>query len=232
MELRADPVRRRNGVAVALCLVSSVCLGLIVQAGEDNGLQPPAPKISIAELPLRGLSEAPVTIVAFLDYQCPQSLLYYREIWPKIDEEYVQTGRVRYVVKNFPDLNHSNQGLKVHEAAACAADQGKFWEMHTLLFGNQSTLAPEDLVAHAGTLGLDVDLFRYCLTSSTHAERISRDIEEGRRGGITVTPVFVIGPTDPGESSIRVRQVIAGRQPYAAFEKAIHSILEIAESDP
>ena len=192
---------------------------------------PPATEISIAGLAARGQPDAPVTIVVFADYQNPQCARYYQEIHPRIDEDFVQPGTVRYVFKNLPDKTAHPQAFKAHEAAACAGDQGRYWEMHDLLFANQSELATDDLFAYARTLGLDLDLFRYCLTSGANTGVIRRDVDEGQKGGVPLTPVFAIGLTEPGAESIKVMRVVAGVQPYLVFEDGIRAVLAAANHD-
>lgn len=193
--------------------------------------QPPATDVSISGLASSGSPSAPVTMVVFADYQSQMSASYVVDTHPQVDQTYVRSGTVRYVFKNFPDLTAHPRAMKAHEAAACAGDQGRYWEMHDLLFADQSANAPDQFVAYAGDLELDTDLFRYCLSSGTHAATIHRDVEEGTRGGVTLTPVFVLGLTQPGVESIEVMEVVIGVQPFAAFEKAIEAVLEAAATN-
>jgi protein-disulfide isomerase len=192
---------------------------------------PPATEISIAGLAARGQPNAPVTMVAFSDYQSPQCAQFHRETYPRIDEEYVQLGTVRYVFKNFPDKTSHALAHKAHEAAACAGDQRKYWEMHDLLFADQTALAPEDLLVHARTLGLDTDVFRYCLTSGAYDGLIRRDVDEGKKGGVPHMPVFAVGLTEPGPRPMKVMRVVVGSQPYAVFQDAIEAVLSTAGDD-
>jgi protein-disulfide isomerase len=191
----------------------------------------PATEISIAGLGARGQPDAPVTVVVFADYQDAQCARFFQETYPRIDESFVRPGAVLYVFKNFPDKTAHPQAFKAHEAAACAGDQGKYWEMHDLLLSDQSALDADDLLGHAKSLELDADLFRYCLTSGAHAATIRRDVDEGKKGGVTLTPVFAIGLTEPGAESIKVLRVVAGIQPYPVFEDAIGAVLAAANFD-
>lgn len=195
-----------------------------------SGPGSPAVQISIAGLGALGTPDAPVTIVEFADYENEHCGRFHRETFPRIDKEFVQPGRVRYLVKHFPDLSSHPQAQKAHEAAACAGDQGMYWEMHDLLFANQSAHTSDDLIAYAQTLQLDLDLYRYCLTSGARAGLIRRDIEEAQKGGVPVTPVFAIGLTRPGAQTMGVMRVIAGPQPFAVFEDAIGAVLASANS--
>ena len=165
----------------------------------------------------------------FSDYQCQPCAQYFTDTYPEIDLEYIQTGKARYVFKNFPMETVHPEAFKAHEAAACAGDQGKFWEMNDLLFTNHDALAPKQLVTYAKELGLDSELFSKCLESDKHAAMIRSDIEEGIRGGVRGTPVFAIGFTEPGASSLKVVRVLAGVQPYDLFKEAIEAVLARAK---
>ena len=105
--------------------------------------------------PSRGKADARVTIVEFTDYQCPFCSRYVRETYPQLDKEYVQTGKVKYVLRDLPLEAIHPLAMKAAEAAHCAGEQGKYWEMHDRLFANQTELARTDLAKHAQALGLD-----------------------------------------------------------------------------
>lgn len=198
---------------------------------QASGAAGPAVEISIASLAARGSSDAPVTIVEFADYQNPDCARFHRETFPRIEEKYLRTGLVRFVFKNLPDETAHPRSFKAHEAAACAGDQGRYWEMHNLLLADQAAVAPEQLIAHAETLGLDQDLFRYCLTSGAHAATIRRDVDEGKTGGVMLTPVFALGLSEPGGQVLKVRRVVIGSQPVPVFEDAIEAVLSTAGGD-
>jgi len=128
------------------------------------------------------------------------------------------------VVRDFPLPMH-RQAFKAAEAARCAADQGKFWEMHAQLFHNQGALEVEALTRYAEALGLDLPKFQQCLQEGRHAEAIRRDLEEGRRAGVRGTPTFFLGFLESEGTRVKVQKVIVGAQPYTAFKEAIESLL-------
>lgn len=225
-ELRAENAALKQEVAELRSALNN-----LLNPPEPAADQPPTARISIAGLASRGQPNAPVTMVVFSDYQSQLSARYLLDTHPQIVESFVQPGTVRYVFKNFPVLTAHPQALKAHEAGACAGDQGRYWEMHDLLFANQSALAMNDFIEYARSLELDSDLFRYCLTSNAHAATIRRDVDEGRKGGVTLTPVFAIGLTEPNAESMEVMEVVIGVQPYATFEEAIEAVLEAAKID-
>jgi len=136
----------------------------------------------------------------------------------------VKAGKLRYIVRDFPLEAIHPQAFKASEGARCAGDQGKYWEMHILLFSNQQALGAADLPKHAGTLGLDLGKFQDCLDKGTHAVEVRRDLADGQKAGVRGTPTFFLGVIED-DSKIRVVQVITGAQPLAAFKAAIDAAL-------
>jgi protein-disulfide isomerase len=125
---------------------------------------------------------------------------------------------------DFPLESIHPQAFKAHEAAHCAGDQQKYWEMHHRLFANQRALGVDDLHGHARALGLDAPGFRQCLGGGKHAPRVRRDLETGQRLRVTGTPTFFLGWAEPGNQVRLVRRIV-GAQPYAAFKDAIDALL-------
>ena len=144
---------------------------------------------------------------------------------PQIEKEYIATGKLKYVVRDFPLEAIHKDAFKAAEAAHCAGDQGQYWEMHTRLFANQRALGPKDLPQHAQAQGLDVPKFQQCLDSGKYAARIRKDLEDGQKAGITGTPGFLFGLTEPNDPKVKVLRVLKGAQPYASFKDTIDSLL-------
>jgi protein-disulfide isomerase len=116
------------------------------------------------------------------------------------------------------------QAFKAAEATHCAGDQGMYWEMHDRLFENQRALEPWS--GHAEALGLDVSAFDSCMDAATHAAAIRRDMTEAGKAGVTGTPSFVLGLSDPSDPSrVRGLAFIRGAQPFATFKAQIDSAL-------
>ena len=112
----------------------------------------PAPlpaTIGIGSAPVIGRADARLTIVEFSDFECPFCGRFNRDTFPQLKSEYIDTGKVRYVFRNFPLERIHPRAMKSAEAGACAHLQGKFWPMHDRLFANQQALTEPDLVAHA-----------------------------------------------------------------------------------
>lgn len=175
--------------------------------------------LDLAKRPSRGEGTAKLTLVEFLDYQCPYCGRFTRETLPQIDKEYIQTGKVRYVVMNLPLEGIHKSAFKASEAAACAGEQGKFWEMHDRLFANQQTL--DQWKSHAEAVALDVNKFEDCLDSGRQAAHVRSDMAEAQKAGFTGTPGFFLAFTDPKSTTIKTVTRLVGAQPYAAFKAAI-----------
>ena len=146
---------------------------------------------------------------------------------PQIEKEYIKTGKVKYVARDFPLEAIHKDAFKAAEAAHCAGDQGHYWEMHTRLFANQRALGLKDLPQHAQAQGLDVPKFQRCLESGKYAARIRKDLEDGQKAGVTGTPGFFLGVTVPNDPTVKVIRVLKGAQPYTSFKEAIDSLLSL-----
>ncbi len=185
---------------------------------------PPDVVVAFDALYSRGNKKAPVVLVEFSDYQCPFCARHVRETVPQIEKEYVQTGKLRYAFRNFPLERLHPQAFKAAEASLCAAEQGKFWEMHDQLFAHQQALGVEDLHRHAQTLRLNVTRFRQCLESGRYADKVRHDLSDGQKVGIRGTPYFVIGYPD-GTDRVKAAKIISGAYPFQSFKEAIDSLL-------
>jgi protein-disulfide isomerase len=137
----------------------------------------------------RGPDDAPVTLVAYGDYECP----YTRRAQREIDDILVLRGdRLRYVYRHFPLSKIHPHAAKAAEAAEAAAAQGRFWEYHTVLFPRQRALEVADLVRYAGELGLDTDRFEREVQADSHAQRIREDVRSGAGSGVQGTPTLFV----------------------------------------
>jgi protein-disulfide isomerase len=138
---------------------------------------------------IQGPAEAAVTLVEYGDYECP----YCGAAYPIIKEVQARMGeRLRFVFRNFPISTSHAHAEQAAEAAEAAAAQGRFWQMHDLLYENQQRLGDEDLRAYAEQLGLEVGPFDQELSEHVHAERVREDFMSGVRSGVNGTPTFYI----------------------------------------
>jgi len=180
-------------------------------------------RASLADAPALGRPDAPVTLVEFSDYQCPFCGRFFSATLSTLKRDYIDAGKVRYVFRDYPLDQIHPQARKAAEAAHCAGDQGKYWEMHDRLFQNQKALTPPQLSEHARTLGLDGAAFDTCLTSGKHAGRVQKGLEDGLAAGVQGTPGFVIARTKPGDSVEGTP--IRGAQPVEVFRRLIDQLL-------
>jgi protein-disulfide isomerase len=138
---------------------------------------------------VQGPAKAPVTLLEYGDYECP----YCGEAYPVVKALQERLGdQVRFVFRNFPLAEAHPHAEHAAEAAEAAGAQGKFWEMHDLLYENQDALEDEDLVRYARALHLDVPRFVKEMKESVHIERVREDFRSGVRSGVNGTPTFFI----------------------------------------
>ena len=154
----------------------------------------------------RGPADAPVTIVEFSDFECPYCGAAHDTV-EQVMSAYA--GKVRLVYRQFP-LSFHPHAAKAAEASLCAADQGKFWEYHDVLFKNQKKLEPTDLKAHATEVGLDAQKFGQCLDSGDKKKAVDTDQQAGLAAGVGGTPAFFINGI-----------FLNGAQPIDEFKKVI-----------
>jgi protein-disulfide isomerase len=187
--------------------------------------QPQEAPISIANAPSRGRSDAKVTMIEFSDFQCPYCGRHYRETMPQIEREYINTGKVRYVFRDFPIDSLHPQSEKGHEAANCANDQGKYWEMWNTLFTKPKPMAHDDLVAHAKSIGLDMPRFTQCLDSGKYTAKVNASVQDAVNLGANGTPIIFFGITEPGSDTVKAVRVLRGAYPYDRFKSTIDALL-------
>ena len=196
-----------------------------VRQSAARSAEPQNVVLSVDGAPALGNGDAKVTLIEFSDYQCPFCGRHVSQTLPRLMTEYVKTGKVKYVLRDFPLQAIHPLAFKAAEAARCAGDQGKYWEMHDRLFANQQALGPEDLPRHAEAVGLDMARFRECLEKEVHAAKIRQDLSDGEKTGVRGTPAFFLGLTDPNGSHVKALRSVTGAQPYATFKAAIDSLL-------
>lgn len=138
---------------------------------------------------IQGPIDAPIKLLEYGDYECP----FCGEAYPIIKAVQKRLGdRLCFAFRNFPLNNSHPRAEHAAEAAEAAAAQGKFWEMHDLLFENQEALDDEDIAGYAQTLGLDVTRLMNEIQSGTHTPRVREDFRSGARGGVNGTPALFI----------------------------------------
>ena len=182
------------------------------------------PVIDVTGAPALGAEEAVVTLIEFSDYECPFCIRHFTTTMPEIARELIDRGQLRYVFRDFPIVSIHPGSPKAHEAARCANDQGKFWQLHTRLFSAPGTHTDAAMTAQAKEAGVDVPSFQECLSSGRHASEVKASVAEILELGANGTPVFFVGIRDRRTNQVDVQRVITGAQPFAAFKEAIDAV--------
>jgi protein-disulfide isomerase len=178
-------------------------------------------KIEASESYAMGQKNAPVTVVEFTDYQCPYCRQFHKKTFEKLQKNYIDTGRVRFVALDLPLSIHAD-AFKAAEAALCAGDQAKFWEMRNMLLTNDR-LGADTITGYADQLGLNKTLFRSCLDSDRYAEKVRGDVARAEDLDIGGTPTFIIGRTQDKEvEGLKLVGILS----YARLETRIQALLE------
>ena len=161
---------------------------------------------------IQGPTEAGVTLVEYGDYECP----YCGAAYPIIKEVQSRMGeRLRFVFRNFPITTSHPHAEQAAETAEAAATQGRFWQMHDLLYENQKRLRDPDLRDYAERLSLDVERFDKELAEHVHAARVREDFMSGVRSGVNGTPTFYINGARH-DDSYHVETMVAALERAAA----------------
>jgi protein-disulfide isomerase len=162
---------------------------------------------------IKGDKDAPVTIVEFSDYECPFCERFYSQTYNLIESEYIDTGKVKLIFRDFPLSFHAN-AQKAAEAAECAGEQGKYYEMHDKLFEEGVSNGIDSFKQYAKEIGLNEDEFNTCLDTGAMASEVKEDMSDGQKAGVQGTPAFFIN----GE-------LVSGAQPFSVFQEKIEAAL-------
>ena len=197
---------------------------VITQQAESQPSQPI--KISLDNDPIRGDPNAPITIIEFSDFQCPFCARFHVQTFPLLFEEYIDTGKVNLVYRDFPIQSIHPNALPAAVSAECANEQGKYWEYHDMLFEKQNewssqenTVALSLFSQYATKIQLEQEVFDSCLTSGKYIEEIKKDLDDGRDYGVSGTPGFFVGNDQIGYVELK------GAQPFDSFKKIIDTQL-------
>ena len=205
--------------------------GAVVNPGDNN--VPSLPKgiaeVSADDDAVLGDKDAPVEIIEFSDFQCPFCRKFWTETFDQLKTNYIDTGKVKLVYRDFPLESLHPMAQKSAEAAECADDQGKFWEYHDKMYGEQNIIdsgsvegpvkgtaqyTVDDLKKWAKDIGLDSSEFDACLDDGKYEDEVNKDFQDGGSAGVQGTPSFFINGKQ-----------LSGAQPYSAFQAAIESEL-------
>lgn len=168
-----------------------------------------------------GRDDAPVTMVEFTDYQCPFCRKYHTETFAQLKKNYIDTGKVRFVSRDLP-LDFHPYAQKAAEAARCAGEQNKYWELRDTMIANSTDLTQDAILKYAQTNALDMAKFRACSDADKYKAEIQKDSTDAAALGISGTPSFVIGKTS--KDSMDGDRVV-GAVPVSVFEGEIQKFM-------
>jgi len=169
-----------------------------------------------------GREDAPLVLVEYTDYQCPFCQRFHNDTWTELKKNYIDTGKVRFVSRDFPLDFHEN-AKRAAVAAQCSSEQGKFWEFRHLLHVNANSLQQDKLVDYAKQVGMDVDKFSSCVMANKYKDEVEKSFAEGQTAGVTGTPSFILGRVQNGKlEGVR----IVGAMPYNTFDSRIKQMLD------
>ncbi len=185
--------------------------------------QPSIPlEISADNDPIIGNPDAPITIIEFSDFQCPFCARFHIQTLPTIMEEYIEKGSVKLVFRDFPIQSIHPNAVPASVAAECANEQGKFKQMHDILFEKQNEWSNLETVyaielfnQYSEQINLEQEQFSSCLSTAKYVKEIQNDLDDGRTYGVTGTPGFFIGNQQIGFVELK------GAQPFESFKNVI-----------
>ena len=204
---RRDRQRQRLITILVVVGVSLIIAALLIAPSIRNSLVPVGDIIEVtpetrpmADGTAMGDPDAPVLIEVYEDFQCPACRIYSNEVEPLVTENHVANGEVYYVFRQYPFLDDRSPNKESDQAAnasMCAAEQGRFWDYHDILFANwngenQGSFSDKRLLAFAETLGLDTETFTACFEENRYQDQIQADLAAGNAAGVQGTPSVLV----------------------------------------
>lgn len=175
---------------------------------------------------VRGDPKAPITLLEYSDFTCGFCEKFFHETFPKLLSEYIETGKVRFVYRDFP--RGVGSPLRAADAARCAGEQHAYWPMHDRLFNSGGRLSLENLTQYAKELNLNGEQFSECMSAHRYMQDIEKDLRDAGSLGIRGTPAFVLFPTKVPENPHLI--LIPGAFPYETFKEEIDKLLKLYEA--
>lgn len=190
-----------------------------ISSTNTEGLHP----LALDGSPLLGSLGAPITIVEYGDYQCPNCQRFATQVKPLIVENYINTGKAKLIFKDF--TIYGNDSVNGAIAAHCASDQNKFWEMHDLMYQGQKAinsgwLSVDSIKKFVSGIGLDMQQFNSCFDGKKYAQKVTENFNDGKSAGVNGTPTFII--IDSRGQIVTIQ----GAQPFNTFKQVLDKMLE------
>lgn len=233
-QARREQIRRKEQrsrlIAIGLVSVGAILVAFlfIYPMFKPAGEVASAPEINRPNVNFNAVGDpnAPIKIDEYSDFQCPFCRVFYENTEEALIKTYVENGTVYFVYRSFGEFIGAESASSA-EAAYCAGDQGKFWEMHDIIFANQAgenvgAFADRRLAAFAEKLDLNMDEFNTCFNDRKYKDLIEEDMKDGISAGIQATPSFILTYTVNGEEKTAL---IEGAQTFEVFQQQIEAAL-------
>lgn len=190
------------------------------KAAPQEPAAPARAKVNLEGFQMLGSKSAPMTMVEFTDYQCPFCQRFHVTTFSELKKNYIDTGKLRFYSRDLPLDFHPN-AMRAAQAARCAIEQGKYWQIRDIMGANPDKLDLEHLVGFAADLKMDTTAFRACVTSEKYKAAIQNDVSEAMKIGASGTPTFVVGKsTGDGVEG----EVVMGAVPYQVFDEKLKEL--------
>ena len=181
----------------------------------------PSPETDVR---IRGQANAPVTLIEYSDFTCGYCVKFFKQTWPRIQARYVDTGKVRFIYRDFP-RGDQGSGVDAAMAARCAGVQGQYWAMHDRLFAEGGQLGKQVYLRHAVALSLDQPAFERCVKEGRYTKAIFEDRQEANQWGFHGTPGFILVRTASEPTDKEPAIAIPGAFPFEKFAEEIDRLL-------
>ena len=214
----SSPVRSGRSKIAGGLAIAVLSLGLAFSAQATEGFTEEDDRV-------RGNPQATLTLLEYSDFTCGYCEKFFQETWPILFSEYIDTGKMRLVYRDFPRAL-SGPSVDTAMAARCAGEQGQYWAMHDRLFSSSDKFSTAQLQKQAEDLQLDARQFAACLEASRYTQDIFKDRKEAGQLGIRGTPHFILYVTDQPQEAV----VIPGAFPYEVFKEEIDKLLQTVSS--
>jgi protein-disulfide isomerase len=223
-EMREDINQLRQDAAAVKSLDTRISAleAVARKAGNSGDVAAPVREVLFGDAVPQGLAGAKVAVVEFTDFECPFCARHHHEVFPELKKAFIDTGRIRYYVRNYPLSFHAS-ARPAAIAAFCAGKAGKFWEMHEELFSKAGALRADSYREAASAVGINPKRFSECVEDPASSQRLDAEVQYANGLGVSGTPKFFIGRIE-GKKIVDVIQV-TGARPLSTFSAAIQSLL-------
>jgi len=185
-------------------------------------LEPTTFEVDLGDGPVLGDKNANIWIVEFTDFQCPFCSRYHTQVFPQLKQNYINTNKIQYTVRDFP-LGFHKHAKSAAIAINCAAEQNAYWKMRDELFASKGLINETLFTEFAEKLGLEMNAFSKCMAEDIRAKKVENDLAYGQSLGIQGTPSFFVGRMENGK--LVNAQRIIGAQPYSKFAQIIDKLI-------